>query len=163
MRRSALTVLLSLGSLWLFAGAASADKPVREPLPTQQDVTFGAGEVCDFPVTLETLVNNQFVTTFSDGRQRVTGALKIRLTNVDTGQSLLVNASGPAWQTETETVLEVSTQGRLVLFPFAGDEPGPGIFLYRGNVHFEVEFASGRLTVLSATGPPPKNLCDDLA
>ena len=162
MTRCALTVLWSVLFMSLFAGAASAEKPLREPLPSPPDTTFPAGEICAFPVLAETLENNEIITTFSDGRQRVTGALKIRLTNVDTGQSLVVNASGPGWQTETETVFDVSGQGRWVLFQFPGDEPGPGIFLYRGNIHFVFDIALERLTVLSATSAP-RNLCDDLA
>jgi hypothetical protein len=160
--RCALTVLLSVVVMSLFARAASADKPVREPLPAQEDATYPAGALCDFPVLAETLQNNETITTFSDGRQRVTGALKIRLTNVDTGESLVVNASGPGWQRETETMFDVSGQGRWVLFQFPGDEPGPGIFLYRGNIHFVFDFATESVTVLSATGSS-RNLCEDLA
>ena len=163
MTRCALTVLLSAVFMSLFAGAARADKPVREFLPPAPDETFPAGEPCEFPVTAETLQNNVFITTFSDGRQRLTGALKIRLTNaLDPDKSLIVNASGPGWQTETETMVDVVGQGRWVLFQFPGDEPGPGIFLYRGQVHFVFDFATETLTVLSSTSPP-RNLCDDLA
>lgn len=161
MRRCELTVLLSVAFMSLSAGAAWGDKPVRQPLPSPH-TTFAAGQLCDFPVAVQTLQNNEIVTTFSDGRQRVTGALKIRLTNVDTGESLIVNASGPGWQTETATMFEVSGQGRWVLFQFPGDQPGPGIFLYRGNLHFVVDFATGSVTVLSATGSP-RNLCADVA
>jgi len=162
LRRCALSGLLLVGSLLLFAGGASADKPVREPFPAQEDATYAAGELCNFPVSIETLQNNEIVTTFSDGRQRLTGALKVRLTNVDTGESLIVNASGAGWATVSDTAFEVSGQGLWVLLQDSGDEPGPGIFLYKGDIEWEFEFASERLTVLSATGSV-RNLCDDLA
>ena len=162
MRRCELTVLLSLVFMSLFAGAAWGDKPVREPVPSPPDETFPAGQLCAFPVFVETLRNNEILTTFSDGRQRVTGALKVRLTNVDTGESLIVNASGPGWQTETATMFDVSGQGHWLLFQFPGDQPGPGIFLYRGNIHFVFDFATETVTVLSATGSR-RDLCAVLA
>ena len=160
MTRFALTVLVSVGLTLLLGGAALAAKPVREFVPSPPDTTFPAGALCGFPVAVETLRNNEYLTTFSDGRQRITGALKLRLTNVDTGESLVVNASGPGWYTATETTFNVSGQGRWVLFQFAGDEPGPGIFLYRGNLRFVADESGVR--VLSSTSSP-RNLCEDLA
>jgi hypothetical protein len=151
-----MSVVLTL----LLAGAALADKPVRTPAPPAEDATIEGA--CDFPVALEVLKDNVFETSFSDGRQRTSGAIRVRLTNVDSGTSLVANASGPAWVTETETTVEFFGQGSTVLFMFPTDEPASGVFLYQGNLHSVFDVASGSFTVASSTNPP-RDLCADLA
>ena len=86
-----------------FTSVAAADPPTREPnpLPTEPFVltdTLG-NNPCGFPVLLEITVNKEVLTTFT--RQsgvtsiHTTGALKVELTNTDTGTSIQRNISGP--------------------------------------------------------------------
>jgi hypothetical protein len=73
------------------------------------------------------LANKEFTTTFSDGRQLITGKLKVRLTNLDEpSQSLKVNISGPGVIRVTEEgVFTLKATGRWLFFFFPGDL-GPG-------------------------------------
>jgi hypothetical protein len=78
--------------------AALADRPIREPVPAS-DATFPA-EICGFEIQLEVLTNNEYILIFSDGRAAVTGALRVRLTNLDDpGHSVVLNVPGPGFLT----------------------------------------------------------------
>ena len=90
---------LGLGS----ASVASADPPTREPisLPTEPFLftdTLG-NNPCGFPVLLAITTNKEIVTTFTQRSGvtsiHTTGALKVRLTNTVTGESIDRNISGP--------------------------------------------------------------------
>jgi hypothetical protein len=112
------------------AGTAQAAPPIRTTEPP-----FGFDNVslfCGFPLRAETLRNNVKITTFSDGRQLVTGSHTYRLTNLSTGKSLVLTDAGnlitnPEQTTDTFT-------GRLVLFLFPGEPFGPGAWLFIGRV-----------------------------
>jgi hypothetical protein len=116
-----LTTALAVSAL---APAASANKPVREFLPAEDFVIEG---ICTFPVGVDILANNEFTTTFSDGRQLFTGVLKVELTNLDNpSKSLEVNISGPGVATMTEEgEFTLKAEGRWLFFFFPGDL-GPG-------------------------------------
>jgi hypothetical protein len=86
-----------------FTSVAAADPPTRQPneLPTDPFIvtdTLG-NNPCSFPVLLEITINKEVLTTFT--RQsgvtsiHTTGALKVDLTNTDTGKSIQRNISGP--------------------------------------------------------------------
>src|SRR5690348_10565594 len=79
-----------LGSM---IGVASAAKPVREPVPSPSGVL--GPEICGFEVAVDATVNRSEKKTFSDGHSRTTGTLTAKLTNLDTEQSIELNASGP--------------------------------------------------------------------
>ena len=85
-------VIAVVAGLFVFASAAVAGKPTREPLPIS-DETFSG--VCSFTVARHVLVNNSTLTTYSNGDQRITGAFKQRLTNLTTGEFIDVNSPGP--------------------------------------------------------------------
>ena len=109
-----LPILAMLAALAL-APIAGADPPVREPVDLP-DVT---GQFCeDFPVLVHATVNREFITTFSDGRMHISGTQIVELTNLDTGNSIEVNASGPGTITSDGTTL--IALGRLLLFGEAG-------------------------------------------
>jgi hypothetical protein len=76
----------------VFASAASAAKPTREPLPISDEVFSG---VCSFSVERRVLVNKSILTTYSNGDQRITGTFKQRLTNLTTGKFIDLNSPGP--------------------------------------------------------------------
>jgi hypothetical protein len=73
---------------------ATADKPVKEPSPSD-DFTIPAS-ICGFEVMVEILTDKGKAITFGDGRTMLSGALKVRLTNSDDPtSSIVLNISGP--------------------------------------------------------------------
>ena len=108
------------------ATGAFAAPPEREPLLAED---FVAENACSFPVLIEATANKEFVTFFADGRIKVNGKLFARLTNLETGDALELNISGPVTITETEVL---RGRGLLILFP--EDAGGPGIVLTTGRV-----------------------------
>jgi hypothetical protein len=85
------------------ASVAAADPPTREPnpLPTEPFIftdTLG-NNPCSFPVLLEITTNKEIVSTFTrrSGVTSIhtTGALRVRLTNTVTGETIDRNISGP--------------------------------------------------------------------
>jgi hypothetical protein len=80
----------------------------------------------------ETLQNNQKITTFSDGRQLVTGRRTVRLTNLSTGKSLVLTDAGHL-TTDPQQTADTFT-GRLVFPLFPGEPLGPGVWLFVGRV-----------------------------
>lgn len=119
-----LVLLVAAVCAAVLAGGAGADRPIREFMPQTDDVISGA---CPFDVGLTILRNEAHLTTFSDGRQLVTGSLKVRLTNLTpgSGKSIDLNASGPGLLTETATAFEIKAEGRWFWF-FLPGELGPG-------------------------------------
>jgi hypothetical protein len=92
-------LLVGLG----FASVAAAAPPTREPnpLPTEPFIftdTLG-NNPCGFPVLLEITTNKEILTTFTrrSGVTSIhtTGALKVRLTNTVTEETIDRNISGP--------------------------------------------------------------------
>jgi hypothetical protein len=121
--KAILTFITGLAVLALVP-VASADKPTREFTPIED---FVVEDVCAFPVEYHVVANKEFATTFSDGRQLVTGKLKVRLTNLDDpSKSLTVNISGPGViRVSEDGVFTLKATGRWLFFFFPGDF-GPG-------------------------------------
>ncbi len=71
------------------------------------------------------------ITTFSDGRQLVTGSHTGRLTNLSSGKSLVITDAGNL-MTDPEQTTD-TFHGRLVLFLFPGEPFGPGAWLFVGR------------------------------
>jgi hypothetical protein len=87
--------LLCAGIVALAAtGAAFSAGPVREPV-VFDPITFDAGEVCPFAVTIETVVNKEILKDFGD-HLIITGRLVALVRNDDTEKSVVLNVSGPA-------------------------------------------------------------------
>src|SRR5438874_521583 len=68
--------------------------PVRTPVSIPDQFTLTG--VCSSDVQVDVLTNKEVATTLSNGNVITTGALKVRLTNVDTGKSVVLNISGPS-------------------------------------------------------------------
>ena len=67
-------------------------------------------------------MNRERITTFSNGRQLITGALKDRLTNARNPEhSIVVNSSGPATLVPQEDGTVILTGRGLGLEPFPAD------------------------------------------
>lgn len=76
----------------LIVSVAAADRPTRVFSPFSNDSFSG---VCSFTVDRQILVNNSYLTTFSDGTQLYTGTFKERLVNETTRKYIDFNGSGP--------------------------------------------------------------------
>jgi hypothetical protein len=97
-------VALPLLILFLFGlvPTAAADPPIRTPNEIQSPFILQdtqGNNPCGFEVQLDVLTNKEVVTTFvrKNGTSfiQVTGALKVRLTNLSTGKSIDINIPGP--------------------------------------------------------------------
>ena len=109
--------------------AAQAAPPTRT---TEPPFDFDSSSLfCGFPMRAETLRNNVNITTFSDGRQLVTGSHTARLTNLSSGKSLVIADAGNL-MTDPEQTTD-TFHGRLVLFLFPGEPFGPGAWLFVGR------------------------------
>jgi hypothetical protein len=126
------------------AGAALAAQPIREPLVIE-DEDFN--NLCPFPVRLEITANKEYVKFFSDGRILVNGKLFARITNLNTGESLDVNISGPAHI----TLVSERAAGRGIWLLFPEDVGGPGLILTTGRVDV-VRGEDGFITNLTVRG-----------
>jgi hypothetical protein len=133
---------------------ASGGKPVREPLFIEG---FELPNICRFPVFIDVTANNEFVTFFDDGRVHVTGKLFVTVTNMDSGESLELNISGPAViSPDSERIL-----GRALLFLFPEDVDGPGLILTTGRVDI-IRGEDGFIDDLSVRGQTV-DVCAELA
>jgi hypothetical protein len=141
-------------------------QPEREDVPL---AAFTLEDICAFDVFIEPLTNREIQTTFFDraGEPRlflVTGALKLRLTNVDTGKSIDVNAPGPGRFIPQDDGLTQVTEGPWVLFFPAGTFPGTPdaqLLFVRGRTVTEFD-AAGNPTLISLRGYV-EDLCAALA
>ena len=150
--RRLVVVLLSVVLALLFTSAASADKPIKEPLPAE-DLTLE--DVCSFDVLVEITVNKEFIKTFSNGRQLITGAFRARVTNLDSEASLDLNIPGPgAFVENPDGSATLISHGPWLLWFFPGDlGPGSPGQLFVNNGNFVQTFhADGRVTIDKQTG-----------
>ena len=147
----------------LTPGLANAAPPVKEPssLPTNvpfpfQD-TLGNDPCEDFPVLLELTANKETITTFTrrSGVTSIhtTGALKARLTNVDTGKTIERNISGPIFQTvNSDGSVTQKTTGPGVWAFDPGVAPGlPRMAITKGKTE-SVFSSTGVFTWISQHG-----------
>jgi hypothetical protein len=125
VRTSTFLVLAAALLTLLAASSATAAQPIRSPLFGED---FSSDELCSFPVLIEVTANKEYVTEFADGRILITGKFFVRITNLDTGQSLDLNASGPA----TFSAESAFLRGRSLFLLFPGDPEGPGLLLTSG-------------------------------
>ena len=106
---------------------AAASRPDIEPVPAE-DFTLPA-DICGFEVGVDILANKEKAITFSDGSTMVTGALKMRLTNLgDPTRSIVLNIPGPGRFSESG----LKATGPWLFFFFPGElgEGSPAILAY---------------------------------
>jgi hypothetical protein len=144
------------------APAATANPPVRD-VGSQEDVTI-VGQ-CAFPV-LGHVDGNEIVTTFTDKtgqpdkQIRVFPANTSTLTNLDTGKSITLVATGPSQaKIERDGTLFVQSLGHGFSFPnpVTGE---PGIWYSSGRLALTFDAEMSLISVVS-TGKLV-NLCDQL-
>ena len=114
---------------------------------------------CSFPTHYDVVANNEYgkFTTLADGTVRLheTGTLKVRVTNVDTDASVLLNASGPGTVTfHPDGTTTVVGNGHWLITNLAADASPfglPGVMLTSGVLN-ETLSPTGTPTALSVTG-----------
>ena len=148
-------ILVSLVAAGILAPVATADPPEHIPLPGSDPFVIEGS--CDFPVLLEEVANRTKLTIFSDGRELVTGQLKVRLTNLDDpSNSLVLNISGPGVTTPSDDGgFRLKATGAWLFFFAPGDlgEGSPGMMftthgqarlVVTGEGEMSYELLSGR-------------------
>ena len=138
----------------VLTSTASAVKPTREHGDFVDRVFTG---VCSFDVARHVLVNRSVITTYSDGTVRITGTFKQTLTNLTTGKSIDVNASGPV-------IIETHPDGSSTetdLGPQFLRPPGR-LLLTTGRVIWEFD-ALGNTTSFTQVGGTSQDVCALLA
>jgi hypothetical protein len=121
MRHKMLFVLAVAATSAVLVPVASADKPIKEPAPAPDTFT---GQFCDdFMVQVNVLVNDNFPISFGDGRVFIGGRLVIEAINLETGESVTANVSGPVFIGPSGDPFVL--RGNAILFAAAADF-GPG-------------------------------------
>jgi hypothetical protein len=131
IHRTISCIVLGLAAAALLVPTASADQPIKEPLPFS-DLT---GQFCeDFQVLVHATDNKEVIHIFSSGVALITGVLKVEVTNLETGKTLALNISGPGKISADGST--ISGSGRWLLFGEAGQLPGPdpGMMLLSGRI-----------------------------
>jgi hypothetical protein len=102
LRRSILAILAGLLAMALATGSVAAAKPDRSFTGSPEGgLTFAAGELCDFGIQIDFLVNREYLTTFFDKdgnviRDNFNGSLRVRITNLDDpSNSVDLDVGGP--------------------------------------------------------------------
>ncbi len=147
----ALAVILTSA---LVVPAALADKPIREPLPTPPTLTVS--DSCSFDVRIDFLANKEFITTFTSGKQIITGRLVVRVTNLENpSKSRVLNVSGPGIEDLSDPSTFNLSGSSLVFFP--------GVFLLtHGPVTLTFD-ANGNVTSFTQTSQSSVDVCAVLA
>jgi hypothetical protein len=155
MLRKCLVSLAGVLALALtVVSVAAADPPTRTFLPAGPF----SGPFCpDFDVLVEPIINQEYGLFFSDGGIIISGRLVLQLTNLSTGTSIVINASGPLRVSDdgsTATLL-----GETALFDAGG-------FIFPGSPP-DIQLVSGMVVVdstgvVSETGHV-RDLCAELA
>jgi hypothetical protein len=166
-------VALAVGIAGLVAAAPSVafggGKPDRASVSdSDNSFDFPPGVVCSFEVIGTPLANNETTATFpvqanGDARQIVSGALKEEITNASTGNSIVVNISGPGTIiNHPDGSASADTHGRNLLISFSTDIPaGPSLGLVSG--HLVAEYSSGGLQTLITQTGTEEDLCAALS
>ncbi len=141
MRLSALVAIVAGAAI--VVSAASAGKPTREFSPFTDDSFPG---VCTFTVSRHILVNNTYVTTFSDGTFTYTGTFKERLTNETTHKYIDFNGSGPIIISPTATGWTETDYGPQF------DRPPGQLLLTTGPVVWQYDSDFGFLSYTQSGG-----------
>lgn len=95
IRLAVFLTALALGTAPLFAG-----QPTIEYLDLPPNVSFTLTGACSFNIQEQLLANNEKIITFRNQAgqitfQSITGVNKWRFTNLSTGKTIDINASGP--------------------------------------------------------------------
>jgi len=144
--------LAALAGAALLVPAALADRPARDPLPAPP--TFTISGSCLFDVQVDVLVNKEFITTFTSGKQIITGQLFVRVTNLSNGTSTELNISGPGIE-DLSSPSTFNLSGTSLIF-FSGV-----LVLTRGPISLTFD-QDGNVTSFTQTSASSLDLCKAL-
>jgi hypothetical protein len=169
MKRFAAVSLSTVAFALLGAGTTTAADGSYGPWqPTYQGpITAPAGVVCPFEVTAEPVRQDLRVRYHYDAAGNVdgyeaSGQLMGRITNTETGASVVRNLSGPGTVTFTpDGSYDAVVAGDFLVFFLAQDNPSNELLLLAGRtvLHGAVD---GTKTLVSHSGHM-ENLCDTLS
>jgi hypothetical protein len=146
-------VLATVVALGLLVPATVlAQKPTRDPLPAGPVTVSGS---CSFDVLVEIVENKEFITVFSSGKTIITGQLFLRVTNLSTGKTMLLNVSGPGINNLADTSTFNLSGTSLIWFPGS-------LLLTKGPVTLTLD-AEGNVIGFNATSKGGINLCTALS
>jgi hypothetical protein len=141
--RRAYRIIAALFLVLVSAAPVSAAPPTMESTgPIVEE--YPAGVTCDFAVRLESIVSKAKTITFDrrDGSfaQNTSGTIVERVTNLDTGASVVRNSSGPGkLGLNSAGHVVIRFGGASVLTFFDGDVTGRGVlYLKGGGAVFEI-------------------------
>lgn len=159
MKTLILAATVLVGVAFAVAPLASADRPIRVQVPAGDST----GQFCeDFPVLVHPTRNNEYATIFSTGATFVTGALRVEVTNLDSGETIELNIPGPGFFSPDGSTL-IGT-GPWLLFGeagFIGPGSPAGVLFVSGR--FVLTFdGQGHVTGYSARGHS-EDICAALA
>ena len=153
-RRSGTSALFlaSMMALTVSLPVLAAGRPTFSPVPfPPEGILLPGGVFCDFDLFAEATKNTEVAKTFpadADGNvlQIVTGQLWVRLTNESTGESVVVNISGPTRYTiGPDGTITAAQLGRSVAVAEGG------FFVYSGRV-IQIIYPDGSSTIISTQG-----------
>lgn len=166
MKRVIGAALLAGVLLMASAGPATADGPIIEPGPSTT-LQFRAGDVCEFAVGIETILNQSLQKVFlaaSGEPERIilTGRVILRLSNLEAGTSIDVNASGPALVIpHDDGSISLVGHGRGIQWFTPANEEGPSLLLILGRATLDIS-PTGDVSNFTAVGTT-RDLCAALA
>ena len=166
-----LTILLSTAALLtatLSGTAAAATEGPRWERSPAEDFTSPAGDLCPFTLHSEVLFDRVYVrtTTYPDGSPRVqefAGPLVVRLTDAETGRSVVRSLSGAARLTyDPDGAYDFALVGPAAVgFRTAnGDSLPTGYYVLDGR--HVVRFGADGTRTLTADRGPEENICTTL-
>jgi hypothetical protein len=168
MRVATLVAAIFALALTAVATAADTDGSYGPWEPTYQGaITAPAGAVCPFSVTAEPVREDLRVRYHHDAAGEVdgyqaTGQLIARITNNETGVSVVRNLSGPGTVTfNPDGSYDAVAGGDFLIFFLAGDQPANQLLLLKGQTVLHGA-PDGSKTLVSHSGTV-ENLCDTLA
>ena len=162
----ALFAALVLASMGAAATSASDGSYGPWQATYQGPITAPAGAVCSFEVTAEPVREDLRVRYHYDSAGNVDGyqalgQLIARITNTETGESVVRNLSGPGTVTfNPDGSYDAVAQGDFLVFFLGNDDPAHELLLLSGRTVLHGD-ASGAKTLVSHSGQV-ENLCDTL-
>jgi hypothetical protein len=150
--RRILVPMAAAALLAVMSAPASAVPPLHERFPNA-DATLT--DHCTFDVFIDVVEDKETLTTFFDQdgnilRQRVTGVLKVELTNLSSGKTVFLNISGPGtFIPQEDGSLTILGEGSWLLL-FLANRPGELLFTH-GPFELRVT-AEGEVLLVD---PPP--------
>ena len=168
MRKST-RLFAALSLVGLTASPVLAERPTIQYLDLPSGFSFTLPGVCSFDVFEELLGNKEKIATFYDQNgeiafQVLTGVNKWRFTNVDTGKSIVLNASGPGrFSVQPGSDIVLAELGGVSFWTFQpGTQPPgwPALALTKGRIVAELDPTTFTImTLIGQQGSTVQDLC----